>query len=232
MLEGELDEANALARAFGAIAALGKADPVDNLICVPHSEIVRTPDGARHAKLAAELPANGDRVWDASAPMTRTSVLEHVGAWRIVQYGTCRGLEGCATLLLAIDNLYANRIKHLTLGRCRRADRRRSGHRREALATNLTHASRPSARLPSSQATLVRSVDVARSRKCVAERRRRILSGLRWSGTIAVVDRENVMRRRRTTITHGPTPEYRLPKRRRYATAADVFIRRSSNVGS
>ena len=85
MLEGELDEANALARAFGAIAALGKADPVDNLICVPHSEIVRTPDGARHAKLAAELPANGDRVWDASAPMTRTSVLEHVGAWRIVQ---------------------------------------------------------------------------------------------------------------------------------------------------
>ena len=63
VLEGELDDAPALVRAFGAVAALGKVDPVDNLICVPHSEIVRTPDGARHAKLAAELLANGERVW-------------------------------------------------------------------------------------------------------------------------------------------------------------------------
>ena len=62
VLEGELD-ANALVRAFGAVAVLGKADPVDNLICVPHSEIVRAPGGARHAKLAAQLLANGERVW-------------------------------------------------------------------------------------------------------------------------------------------------------------------------
>lgn len=60
VLEGELDDAPALVRAFGAVAALGKADPVDNLICVPHSEIVRNGDGSRHAKLAAELLANGD----------------------------------------------------------------------------------------------------------------------------------------------------------------------------
>ena len=112
VLEGELDNAPALVRAFGAIAALGKADPVDNLICVPHSEIVRTPDGARHAKLAAELLANGERVWDACDPMTRTSVPDHVDAWRIVQYDSCRGLEGWATLLLAFDDLYDNRTKH------------------------------------------------------------------------------------------------------------------------
>ena len=79
VLEGELD-ANALVRAFGAVAVLGKADPVDNLICVPHSEIVRTPDGARHAKLAAELLANGERAWDACDPMTRTSVPDNVDA--------------------------------------------------------------------------------------------------------------------------------------------------------
>lgn len=116
VLEGELDDAPALVRAFGAFAALGKADPVDNLICVPHSEIIRAPNGARHAKLAAELLANGDRVWDACDPMTRTSVPDHVDAWRIVQYDSCRGLEGWATLLLAIDDLYANRIKHPNVG--------------------------------------------------------------------------------------------------------------------
>ena len=94
VLEGELDDAPALVRAFGAVAALGKVDPVDNLICVPHSEIVRAPSGARHAKLAAQLLANGDRVWDACDPMTRTSVPAHVNAWRIVQYDSCCGLEG------------------------------------------------------------------------------------------------------------------------------------------
>ena len=116
MLECELDDAPALVCAFGAVAALGKADPVDNLICVPHSEIVRAPGGARHAKLAAELLANGERVWDACDPMTRTRVPNHVDAWRILQYDLCRGLEGRATLLLAIDDLYANRIKHPNVG--------------------------------------------------------------------------------------------------------------------
>ena len=116
VLEGELDDAPVLVRAFGAIAALGKADPVDNLICVPHFEVVRTPDGARHAKLAAELLANGDRVWDACDPMTRTSVPDHVDAWRIVQYDSCRALEGWATLLLAFDDFYANRIKYPNVG--------------------------------------------------------------------------------------------------------------------
>ena len=48
--------------------------------------------------------------------MTRTSVPAHVNAWRIVQYDSCRGLEGWATLLLAIDDLYANRIKHPNVG--------------------------------------------------------------------------------------------------------------------
>jgi hypothetical protein len=32
-----------------------------------------------------------------------------------VQYDSCRGLEGCATLLLSLDDLYTNRIKHPNL---------------------------------------------------------------------------------------------------------------------
>lgn len=116
VLEGELAHAPALVRAFGAVAALGKANPVDNLICVPHSEIVRRSDGGRHARLAAELRAQGGVVWDACDPLTRTSVPTSSDAWRIVQYDSCRGLEGWATLLVAIDDLYANRIKHPNVG--------------------------------------------------------------------------------------------------------------------
>ncbi len=116
VLEGQLDDAPALVRAVGSVAALGKADPVDNLICVPHSEIVHSPGGGRHARLAAELREGGRAVWDACDPLTRTSGPDGSAAWRIVQYDSCRGLEGWATLLVALDDLYANRIKHPSVG--------------------------------------------------------------------------------------------------------------------
>ena len=112
ILEGELNDAPALVRAIQAVAATGNANPVDNLICVPHSEIVSEEGGGRHARLAAELRAAGEIVWDASDPLTRTTAPDGTDAWRIVQYDSCRGLEGWATLLVALDDLYANKIKH------------------------------------------------------------------------------------------------------------------------
>ncbi len=116
VLEGELDDASGLVRALGAAASLGKADPVDNLICVPHSEVVRAEDGSRGARLALELLAAGETVWDACDPLARMSAPEGREAWRIVQYDSCRGLEGWATLLIALDDLYANRLKHPNIG--------------------------------------------------------------------------------------------------------------------
>jgi hypothetical protein len=122
ILEGELDDAPALVRALGVAAALGQADPVDNLICVPHSEIVRADGGRRGARLAAELQAAGDVVWDACNPLARTRAPEGADAWRIVQYDSCRGLEGWATLLIALDDLYANRLKYPNAGRFETVD--------------------------------------------------------------------------------------------------------------
>ena len=116
ILEGELDDAPALVRALGTAAALGKASPVDNVICVPHSEIAMNASGGRGARLAADLQAEGETVWDACNPLTRTSAPEGSDAWRIVQYDSCRGLEGWATLLLRLDDLYTNRMKHPNIG--------------------------------------------------------------------------------------------------------------------
>jgi hypothetical protein len=61
-------------------------------------------------------------VWDACNPLTRTSAPEGSDAWRIVQYDSCRGLEGWATLLLGLDDLYANRIKHPNIGSTEKID--------------------------------------------------------------------------------------------------------------
>ena len=33
-------------------------------------------------------------------------------AWRIIQYASCRGLEGWASILIALDDLYANKMKY------------------------------------------------------------------------------------------------------------------------
>ena len=121
VLEGELGDAVTLVRALGDAAARGKADPVDNLICVPHSAVVRDDRGARAARVAVELQAAGETVWDACNPLTRTSAPDGPQAWRIVQYDSCRGLEGWATLLLALDDLYANRLKHPNIGSTDRA---------------------------------------------------------------------------------------------------------------
>jgi hypothetical protein len=120
ILEGQLDDAPALVHALQIAAAPGKADPVDNLICVPHSGIVGDEAGGRRSRLAVELQAAGADVWDGCVPLNRSVAPASANAWRILQYDSCRGLEGWATLLLALDDMYANRLKHpndVTTGR-------------------------------------------------------------------------------------------------------------------
>jgi hypothetical protein len=100
-----------LVRAMAAAAREGKADPVDCLVCVPHSGVVRA-DGRRHARFAEVVAAAGGRVWDASDPRTRGTDPTDKDLWRIVQYDSCRGLEGWITLALDLDDFYANRLRH------------------------------------------------------------------------------------------------------------------------
>jgi len=88
------------------------ARPVDMLICVPHSEVEKRPDGIRRSYVGAELEDVGLHTWDASNVVMRSVPPANSDAWRIVQYDSCRGLEGYAALLFALDDLYANKIKY------------------------------------------------------------------------------------------------------------------------
>jgi hypothetical protein len=111
VIEGEIEDPASFVRSIGRIADAGKAKPLDNLICVPPTFINGPPDD-RASSIATALQAQGEAVWDACNRITRTLPPTYENAWRIIQYASCRGLEGWVTILFAIDDLYANKLKY------------------------------------------------------------------------------------------------------------------------
>jgi len=109
---GEGEQTADLVRAMEAAAIRDRADPVDCLICVPHTNIVREEGGGRHAGFADCIAAAGGTSWDAIDLTTRTVAPASTAAWRIVQYDSCRGLEGWITAVLDLDQLYAQKLRY------------------------------------------------------------------------------------------------------------------------
>jgi hypothetical protein len=80
--------------------------PVDMLMCVP-PKLVKYPAAAEPRSLAAErLEGEGFTVWDGVSTTVRDSYPVSVAQLRIVQYDSCRGLEGWVVIALALDELY------------------------------------------------------------------------------------------------------------------------------
>jgi hypothetical protein len=109
---GDEGQTGDLVRAMEAAAIRDRADPVDCLVCVPHTNIVRDADGGRHAGFADCVAAAGGASWDAVDLTTRTVAPASTAAWRIVQYDSCRGLEGWITAVLDLDQLYAHKLRY------------------------------------------------------------------------------------------------------------------------
>ncbi len=99
-----------------ASAAGAKATPGDLLLCVPPTEAY-VPRGKRPRRsiVGDELRARGHQIWDACDEAVRDVPPESDAAVRIVQYHSARGLEGWATVAFALDDLYANKLKHPNL---------------------------------------------------------------------------------------------------------------------
>jgi hypothetical protein len=108
-------ETPAFARALVAAAAVNKADPVDCLVCVPPSAVERDEHGRKRARFAKAADDAGLAVWDATDPTVRGTPPEGTNAIRIVQYDSCRGLEGWITVALDLDELYLQRTKYPNL---------------------------------------------------------------------------------------------------------------------
>ncbi|MEX0730251.1 MAG: hypothetical protein WED00_15295 [Aquisalimonadaceae bacterium] len=79
--------------------------PVDLLACVPPSLVVRDEDST-YSIPGCTILQNGGLVWDATAVDVREQYPTERDALRIVQYDSCRGLEGWTVINYAFDDFY------------------------------------------------------------------------------------------------------------------------------
>jgi hypothetical protein len=94
-----------LQREVLAAALESRNMPVDLLHCVPPSG-VSVINGKRESDLAKAFEANGWETWDAVDEVVRRSFPRSANVLRIVQYESCRGLEGWSTVLDGLDEFW------------------------------------------------------------------------------------------------------------------------------
>lgn len=80
--------------------------PIDLLHCVPPSTIVNLEGGKRKSELAKSFEGQSWEHWDAVDHTTRRSFPRSASSLRIVQYESCRGLEGWTTILDGLDEFW------------------------------------------------------------------------------------------------------------------------------
>ena len=86
--------------------------PVDTLVCVP-PVLVHRVDGVAHSVAAHRLEAWGHSVWDGVSTDVRDSYATSTRQMRIVQYDSCRGLEGWVVVHLGLDEFYRYKVSVL-----------------------------------------------------------------------------------------------------------------------
>lgn len=91
-------------------AAVNGNYPVDLLLCVPPALVAHDNAGHRYAKPATTLRAWGHEVWDAVSEEQRSTYPTSVRQLRIVQYDSCRGLEGWTVINLGLDEFFEYKL--------------------------------------------------------------------------------------------------------------------------
>ncbi len=80
--------------------------PVDMLLCVPPKLVKHPADAPPRSLVAERLEGEGFSVWDGVSTAVRDSYPVSVAQLRIVQYDSCRGLEGWVVIALGLDELH------------------------------------------------------------------------------------------------------------------------------
>lgn len=105
VIEGDMTGETAfLDKVFAEAAGLGNY-PVDLLACVPPSLVIHTDDGG-YSIPGRTIQQNGGLVWDGTSSDVREHYPTDRNALRIVQYDSCRGLEGWTVINYAFDDFY------------------------------------------------------------------------------------------------------------------------------
>lgn len=84
--------------------------PLDFLHCVPPSGVIQTEDGPCSA-LSNCLIEEGMETWDAVNRIARRDFPRSLETLRILQYDSCRGLEGWTTVLDGLDEFWLTKFK-------------------------------------------------------------------------------------------------------------------------
>jgi hypothetical protein len=87
-------------------AAQSGNSPIDTLYCVPPRYVHVNQDGNRESTLARTFHDWGHDVWDGASYSVRSSYPTSKQQLRIVQYDSCRGLEGWAVVCLSMDGFF------------------------------------------------------------------------------------------------------------------------------
>ncbi len=85
-------------------------EPIDMLFCIP-PELAQSKKAAGSSVVAEKLKEWGYQVWDGSDEQEREKEPEMVEQFRVVQYASCRGLEGWTAVNLGFDRLYDRKFK-------------------------------------------------------------------------------------------------------------------------
>lgn len=86
-------------------------EPVDALCCVPPTLVARKPDVTGSRSVAATVFGEwGYATWDGASQDVRESYPESADQLRIVQYESCRGLEGWTSINLSLDRFYESKL--------------------------------------------------------------------------------------------------------------------------
>jgi len=87
--------------------------PVDMLFCVPPSLVEHKGTKPIHSKVALALEKRGQLTWDGVCEGVRDSYPTKLEQLRIVQYDSCRGLEGWIVVCLDFDEFYDYKLRNL-----------------------------------------------------------------------------------------------------------------------
>jgi hypothetical protein len=80
--------------------------PIDNLFCVPPTDVVTGQDAKRSSRLAGILKQWGYEIWDGTNERLRKDFPRNPNSLRLVQYASCRGLEGWTVFLDGLDTAW------------------------------------------------------------------------------------------------------------------------------
>ncbi len=84
--------------------------PIDLLACVPPSLVVNSTE-AQYSKPGEVLSKHGCSIWDGVSRDVRQHYPTDRNALRLVQYDSCRGLEGWTVINYLFDEFWEHKIK-------------------------------------------------------------------------------------------------------------------------